>query len=92
MKHKTQKHYSDQAWMVARIVIFGSIIAAFILWILLHHYTDHIWACRQSAGGIIAAAAVAYLIGKTSKKIFFFLRKVLHAVRAINKLQNQTNK
>jgi hypothetical protein len=86
---RNKKHYSDRMWLIAKVVMAASIPLAIVLWILLHRFTDHIWACRQSFG-IIAAAAAAFLIGRTSKKIFVFLRKVIHAMRAINKLQNQS--
>jgi putative effector of murein hydrolase len=89
MKYRTPKSYSDKMWLIAKVLFISTIILAFVLWHLLHHYTDHIWACRQSFG-IVAAAAAAFLIGRTSKKIFVFVRKVIHAMRAINKLQNQS--
>lgn len=87
---KRNKSYSDKMWLLAKIVMVASIPLAFVLWILLHRYTDHIWACTQSMGGILAAAAVAYLLIKTSKRIFRFIKKVIHVMRAISQLQNQT--
>jgi lipoprotein signal peptidase len=44
------------------LLIPVAVILGFVLWMLLHKYTDHIWSCRQSMG-VYGAVAVAAIIG-----------------------------